>query len=647
MSIVSAQGLGKYYGAQDVFAGLEFAIAHGDKVALVGPNGAGKTTLLRLILGLEEPTAGSVHRARGLRTGYLPQTPEFPSQQTLYGEMLSVFAALQEQQRALEMLAEQMASAPNADELIARYAEAEHKFDLAGGYTYEHRIRRVLSGLGFGPDAWAWPISVLSGGQVTRALLAKLLLQEPDLLVLDEPTNYLDLEALEWLESYLQEWPNSLLVVSHDRYFLNKVVSRVWELNHGRLEFYRGNYSSYVLQRQERMARRLEEYRKQQEAIAQTEDFIRRYKAGQRSKEARGRETRLERLERLEAPQANRQMRLRMSATLRAGDNVLSSNGVVIGYEAKPNAAEGGAEAYQHVLFRSGPFLLQRGQRVALLGPNGSGKTTFLRTILGQVKPLAGHIRIGASVRIGYLPQSQEHLSGDKTVLDHILAAGKLEIEQARNLLGRFLFSGDDVFKPTRILSGGERSRLALALLSLQDPNFLLLDEPTTHLDLESQEVLQEVLANFGGTMLFISHDRYLVDALATHVWVIHDGNMRQFKGNYSEYMQAIAQEEAERQQKLAEAPSAKAYEERRRRERQIQRAEREQAQRIEALEAEINRLEQQLSNLTGLIELASARQDLARLRLLSSEYQQLEATLARNMEEWERQTSARPLQID
>lgn len=647
MSIVSAQGLGKYYGAQDVFAGLEFAITHGDKVALVGPNGAGKTTLLRIILGLEEPTAGSVHRARGLRTGYLPQNPEFPSQQTLYSEMLSVFAALREQQRALEMLAEQMASTENTDELIARYAEAEHKFDLAGGYTYEHRIRRVLSGLGFGPDAWTWPISVLSGGQVTRALLAKLLLQEPDLLVLDEPTNYLDLEALEWLESYLQEWPHSLLVVSHDRYFLNKVVSRVWELNHGRLEFYRGNYSGYVLQRQERMARRLEEYRKQQEAIDQTEDFIRRYKAGQRSKEARGRETRLERLKRLEMPQSNRQMRLRMSATLRAGDNVLSSNGVVIGYEAKPAVAESGAKAYQHVLFRSGPFLLQRGQRVALLGPNGSGKTTFLRSILGQVKPLAGHIRIGASVRIGYLPQSQEHLNGDKTVLDHVLAASKLEIEQARNLLGRFLFSGDDVFKPTCILSGGERSRLALALLALQDPNFLLLDEPTTHLDLESQEVLQEVLANFGGTMLFISHDRYLVDALATHVWVIHDGNMRQFKGNYSEYMQAIAQEEAERQQKPTGTPSVKAYEEKRRRERQIQRARREQAQRIEALEAEINRLEQQLSSLTSLIELASAKQDLARLRLLSSEYQQLETMLAKSMEEWERQTGVCPLQMD
>ena len=640
MSIVTGQGLGKYYGAQDVFADVEFAIARGDKSALVGPNGAGKTTLLRIILGLEEPSLGHVQRARGLRIGYLPQRPVFPSEQTVYGEMLSIFAALRAQQRELQALAEEMAAADDPSELMQRYAEAEQRFDLAGGYSYEERMARVLGGLGFSADMFCWPIAVLSGGQVTRALLAKLLLQEPELLVLDEPSNYLDLEALEWLEGYLGEWPQSLLVVSHDRYFLDKVVTRVWEMNHGRLGTYRGNYSSYVVQREAHMERLRREYEEQQEQVARTEDFIRRYRAGQRSKQARGRETILERTERVAPPPPTRQIQLRMSSTLRAGDHVLMSEGASIGYETRPESGGTASPAEQHTLFETGEFLVERGQRVALLGANGSGKTTFLRTILGQVEPLAGRIRLGASVRIGYLPQTRDWLDPGKTILEQILAADdKMAVAQARHLMGRFLFSGDDVYKPISTLSGGELSRVALAILTIRGANLLLLDEPTTHLDVESQEVLQSVLTRFSGTILLVSHDRYLMDALATHLWVIEGGRLRQFEGNYSAYVQALEREcERERVVRAEESgrPPAAAQRDERRRERQAERIVRQRAQRTTVLESEIARLEGELNTVAGLLELASSSQDLERVRSLSQEYQRLGATLAERMHLWE-----------
>jgi len=655
MSIVFGLRLGKYYGAQDVFADVDFRVARGDKIGLVGPNGAGKTTLLRIILGLEDPSEGSVHQARRLRIGYMPQEPVFSSQQTLYDEMLSVFGTLRRQEQDLLALAEQMAVAKNPGQAMARYAAAEQRFELAGGYTYENRIRRVLSGLGFRPEAYGCPIALLSGGQITRALLARLLLQEPELLLLDEPSSHLDLQALEWLESYLRDWPHSLVAVTHDRFFLDKVVSRVWELNHGRLEVYRGNYTSYAAQRRERLTRRLRDYQEQQEFISKTDEFIRRYRAGQRSKEARGRQKRLSHLERVERPREHRRMRLRLSAELRSGNNVLMSDGALIGYRTRPEAAHddgassrgpGGASPERLVLFDTGPFLMRRGQRVALLGPNGSGKTTFLRTIVGDIEPLGGRLRLGASLRLGYLPQRQDWLDARKTALEQLLDLSELQAEQARALLGRFLFSGDEVFKKIGSLSGGERSRLALAILTVRGANFLLLDEPTTHLDLASQEILQEVLVNFGGTILLVSHDRYLLDALATRVWVIDGGRMRQFEGNYSSYTQQLAREaeesarEGERDRSpvgpSTTQPSCTTQHRHRSAERDAQKRD----ERTEALEAEIGRMEQRLAAIAGLIDRASARQDLARVRSLSSEYQQMQAALAERYGEWEQVVS-------
>lgn len=634
MSLVTAHGLGKYFGAQDVFSDVELSIARDDKIALVGPNGAGKTTLLRILMGLEEPSAGQVHRSRDVQFGYLPQHAEFASQQTLHGEMLGVFEGLRSQQHDLQTLADAMAAESDDADLLARYAEAEHRFDAAGGYTYEQRIERVLSGLGFRCESYPVPVSVLSGGQVTRALLAKLLLQEPTLLILDEPTNYLDLRALEWLEDYLQSWPHALLVVSHDRYFMDKVVSRVWELSHGALKSYRGNYSAYLVQREAQIKRQTIEFEQQQQVIAETEEFIRRYKTGQRSKEARGRETRLNRLERVELPPQERAMQVRLSTPLRSGDKVLMSDGAQIGYVSslagEPSAAQ------EHVLLETGEFLVQRGQCVALLGPNGSGKTTFLRAILGESATLSGRIRVGASVRLGYLPQNQQWLDERKTVLEHVLDASRLQIDEARHLLGRFLFSGDEVFKQVSCLSGGERSRLALALLTLRGANVLLLDEPTTHLDVESQEVLQQVLQRFEGTILFVSHDRYLVDALATHVWVIEEGRLRQHEGNYSEYVLAAQQERQATGREASRRTVGAEYEERRRQERQIQRHARRRVERVQSLESEIDRLEEQVRHIASLIDLASSSHDMARVHALGLEYQQVQAALAGRLVEWE-----------
>jgi ATP-binding cassette subfamily F protein 3 len=627
MTILTANDLAKSYGAQDVFWDVSLQISRGDKVALIGPNGHGKSTLLRLLAGLDTPTAGRVHRARGLRIGWLPQHPDLPGECTLYDEMLTVFADLQAQQAELRELEQAMAGPAQREWTLARYGQVQTRFDMAGGYTYESRIRRVLGGLGFQEEEHQRPISHLSGGQKTRALLARLLLEEPDLLLLDEPTNYLDLDALEWLEGYLIEWAGSLVVVAHDRYFLDKVVSRVWELAFGWLEEYPGNYSRYVELRAERMARRLAEYQTQQEHIQKTEEFIRRYKAGQRHKEARGRQKRLERLERLERPRELRTMRLSMPAASRSGDLVLTTRELVVGH----HIGDGDLR-----LFSCPDLDLRRGEGAALIGPNASGKTTLVRTILGQLPPLVGEVRLGASLRVGYLAQAvgEDGLDQKRTILDEILDVENLPLEKARGFLGRFLFSGDEVFKPISELSGGERMRVALAKLTLTRPNFLVLDEPTTHLDIASQEVLQEVLSEFDGTILFVSHDRYLIEALATQVWAIEGDSLHVHQGRYSEYI-------AERARRSGEGPEERAEsggrEEKRRREERSERRERERrARRMVELEDAIAALENRLAALAGDLTAASAAQDVARLTDLGTEYAQVEEKLRRLVAEWE-----------
>jgi ATP-binding cassette subfamily F protein 3 len=633
MSLLTANSLAKSYGAQDVFWDVSLQISRGDKVALIGPNGHGKSTLLQLLAGLDTPTAGRVHRARGLRIGWLPQHPGLPGERPLYDEMLAVFADLQAQQAELRELEQAMADPARREGALARYGQAQTHFEMAGGYTYESRIRRVLGGLGFREEEHQRPISHLSGGQKTRALLARLLLEEPDLLLLDEPTNYLDLAALEWLEGYLIEWPGSLVVVAHDRYFLDRVVSRVWELAFGQLEEYPGNYSRYAGLQAERLARRLAEYQAQQEHIQKTVEFIRRYKAGQRYREARGRQKRLDRLERLERPRERRTMRLSMQAASRSGDLVLATNELVVGYHADNG----------DLRLCSCPDLdLRRGERAALIGPNGSGKTTLVRTLLGQLPPLAGEARLGASLRVGYLAQAvgDDGLDPERTILDEILEIENLPLEKARGFLGRFLFSGDEAFKRIGALSGGERMRVALARLTLTKPNFLVLDEPTTHLDIASQEVLQEVLSEFDGTILFVSHDRYLIEALATQVWAIEGQSLHVQRGRYSEYIaeRAKREEPGEREEpgSLSRAESREREEKKRDEERSEKRERERRARRLAELEGAITVLENRLAALAGDLTAASAAQDVARLTELGTEYAQVEGELRRLVAEWE-----------
>ena len=620
MSVIVAANLAKYYGAQDVFSGISFQIGHGDKIALVGANGVGKTTLLRIVAGIDGQTSGSLSSAKGLRIGYLAQRSDLKRGRTLYEEMDDVFVDLHGQQERLHELEGQMADPARRGTALERYGELLQRFELAGGYSYEHRIKRVLSGLGFDQPEFHQPLTLLSGGQRTRAQLAKLLLLDPDLLLLDEPTNYLDLKATEWLEEHLAQWQGSFIVVAHDRYFLDKVVNRVWEMGFGALEKYHGNYSHYVMQRADRQRRRQAEYEAQQEHIASTEDFVRRYKAGQRSREAKGREKRLKRLKLVERPRHQRTMKLELASRVRGGNNVLITRGLAVGYRAP--------------LFSAPNLLLLRRERVALLGPNGCGKTTFLKTILDEVPPLDGQVKLGINVQVAYFAQGHENLHENKTILDEILALKDLPLVKARGFLGRFLFSGDDVFKPIAQLSGGERGRVALAILALQGANFLLLDEPTNHLDIQSQELLEQVLRDFEGTILFVSHDRYFVDAVATQVWAVEGRQLGVYVGNYSAYLDQVQTARAQ----AGAAPPARARI-RAHREQDGQKQAEKALRRLEArrteLEQKIHRLETTLSTLTRELELASRALHVDRVSDLGREYETVQAQLQHCLEEW------------
>ena len=625
MSLIIATEIGKYYGSNDVFSHVSFRVEPGDRIGLVGPNGEGKTTLVRIIAGLESPTSGRVERRRGVRIGYLPQDSPELGEQTLWEMMLEGVSDLLRMEEDLASLAERMAAGD--EEAMHRFSALQEEFERRGGYTYEARIRTVLNGLGFRPEQYTMPASHLSGGQRTRALLARLLLEAPDLLILDEPTNHLDIAAVEWLEGWLSEFPGSLLVIAHDRYFLDKVTNRIWELSFGRLETYRGNYSAYLRQREERFRARMKLWEQQQEYIRRTEEFIRRNIAGQRSKEAQGRRTRLQRFletEAIERPREPRRIRVRITPRLTSGDIVYQTHDLVVGYDP------------QRPLLYVPDVTVRRGERIAIVGPNGTGKTTLLRTLLGELEPLSGAVRRGTGVRVGYISQTHAELDPEKTVLDTILAARRhLEIEEARTLLGRFLFHGDDVFKKIRELSGGQRTRVVLALLAVRRPNTLLLDEPTNHLDIPSQEVLQQVLQEFPGTILFVSHDRYLIQALATHVWAVEAGTLYPLLGGWEDY---VRWREARREPPSRPGSRSSTHEvwEQRKVERRMRKARERLQARREEIEAAIARLEERLAILGDAIGEAGEAQDVERVHHLSEEYGAVQRRLDALWKEWE-----------
>lgn len=629
MAILTVSNLGKSYGAVDIFDGLSFNIPHQARIGLVGPNGVGKTTLMRVLVGEEKPSEGLLQVTKGLRIGYLPQNARLESQHTLWDECLTVFSDLIKRQQTLRTMETEMGQRQETD-LIQTYGRLQDEFERLGGYLYETKIRQTLAGLSFKTEDLNRPLQQLSGGQRTRALLARLLLESPDLLLLDEPTNHLDIAAVEWLESYLKDWTGAVLIVSHDRYFLDQVTDRIWEMT-PQLETYRGNYSAYLQQREERYARRLAEYESQQEFIQKEEEYIRRNIAGQNTRQAQGRRRRLERMVNeakiTPPPTLRRQMRLQLEPVGRSGNLVLKTNDLEVGY-----ADEG------QPLFRAPDLLLERKECAAIIGPNGAGKTTFLKTILAQIPPFSGQVELGASLEIGYFAQAHEDLDPEKTLMAEIEAAapGK-RMGEIRDYLAKFLFSGEDVFKTVNLLSGGERGRLALAILGLRGANLLLLDEPTNHLDLPSQEVLQAMLADFNGTILLVSHDRFLIDALATQIWNVNAGEkkLEVYQGSYSEY-KLYQQTQAEQQETLKQPSKTQTVPAKNTTSNQgLSKNERQRLEiKMKDLEARIIQLEEDLKNLA--LKLQNPPGDGKLVQQLGLDYQQTQDQLGEIMEQWE-----------
>ncbi len=648
MSVAVITDLTKSYGAELIFSGVSFRVDARDRIGLVGPNGAGKSTLLNLLAGRLEQDGGSIALAQGITVGYLPQVADFHPERSLTDEMRAVFAHVHAWERELADLAAQMSDPATLDSpddytaLLERYADLQARFEHAGGYTIEPRVRQVLDGLGFTREQQEAPASQLSGGQQTRAALGRLLLLEPELLLLDEPTNHLDLAALEWLETYLMAWPGAVIVVSHDRYFLDRVTTRTIEIAHQRAELYPGAYSRYVEMRAERLERWRKDFEAQQGHIAHTEEFIRRYKAGQRAKEARGRQKQLDRLERIERPPTEDKLKFRLGAAIEPGQIVLTTEKLVVGY---PEGGNGPALRVQVA-----DLNVSRSARIGMIGPNGSGKTTLLRAIVGQTQPLEGRLTLGRNVQVGYYAQTHENLNLSATLLDEIRSVSHLSEEGARSYLGRFLFTGDDVFKQVGALSGGERSRVALAKLTLQGANTLVLDEPTNHLDLPAREALEGILREYDGTLIFVSHDRYFVDALATTIWSLENGEVSVYDGNYSRFRARRAQLEAAAQQAQArEAAQASARtivanqsatnnggaghtSGGRRGKRGAEPATRT----VEQLESEIGEHETRLTALEADLASASAASDVERVTELGTAYEREKALLDELYMEWQ-----------
>lgn len=615
MALVQLEGVEKRYGDHVVLTGITLQIGRGERIALIGDNGSGKSTLLKLIAGLEEPSRGKIVRARTARIAYLPQEPSPPltPSRTLFEEMLQAFAHLRRQEEELHRLEEELACSPHSADadLLLRYDSLREEFERAGGYRYESEIRRVLSGLGFKPEDWERPLAQLSGGERARAALAGLILQRPELLLLDEPGNHLDFVALEWLEEYLSSWEGSYLLVSHDRLLLDRLAEKTWELAGGKLYKYRANYSKYLELRRAWEERQLKLHEQQQAQVEKMEEFIRRVRAGQKHKQAKDREKKLARLKPVELPPPRRRPHFSFGLGRTSGQEVLKLKGLIVGYPERE-------------LFHCPDLILRRGRRVALIGPNGSGKTTLLRTILGEVPPLSGEVELGHHVELGYFAQIQE-FAEEKTVLEAILEGRPQQtVEEARTFLGRFLFSGEEVFKRLGELSGGELSRLALARLAQIQGNLLLLDEPTNHLDIGSQEVLQEALERYEGTVLFVSHDRYLIDRLATEIWEIRDGELEVYEGDYAYYRRrredkpVVEPQPAPRRTRGRERPS-----------RPREECEAELLDRAAALEEELARLEQELAE-------ASYAQDLRRINELHASYREKRGELEKILKEWE-----------
>ena len=638
----------KSYGTQDVLRGTSLQVNPGEHVGLVGRNGAGKSTIFRLVRSDETADRGDVVRARGVKLGLLDQHVHFKPGSTVHESALAAFGRLQQIEHEMHELEHRMADAgDDLEKVLERYSDLQHEFELEGGFEYAARAEAILQGLGFDRDMWSLETEKLSGGQQNRLGLACLLLAAPDVLLLDEPTNHLDVNAVEWLEEFLQAYESAYVIISHDRYFLDRCCRRIIELENGRSSSYTGNYSDYLVEREERREAQQRAYDNQQQLIAKTEEFIRRNLAGQKTKQAKSRRKMLEKLERLDAVRPDQSSGdFRLQAIERTGNHVLTVTDVTIGYPDK-------------LLAVGISFILRRGECLGIIGPNGSGKTTFLKTILNKLAPLAGEVRWGTKVQIGYYAQQLDDLDDRNEIIMELrrVAPSSATAGELRSFLAKFLFTGDDVYKHVRDLSGGEKGRLALAKLIYSRVNVLVLDEPTNHLDIPSREALEEALDAYEGTIITISHDRYFLDRVATQILALNGlGSAEHYDGDYTEYhdwkvggspsippkaeqdnLVSVVAEPAAPVVEKAPPPKPKAPASTKPGVKVIKK--KKDARTPELVENEIAQAELRLNAISEQMGTPEVARDADRLIALNDEYQQTEALLKNLYEEWDRIT--------
>ncbi|MDU7552267.1 MAG: ABC-F family ATP-binding cassette domain-containing protein [Streptococcus parasanguinis] len=628
MIILQANKIERSFAGEVLFDNISLQVDERDRIALVGKNGAGKSTLLKILVGEEEPTSGEINKKRDLSLSYLAQDSRFESSNTIYDEMLHVFDDLRKTEKSLRQMELEMGEKTGADldKLMLDYDRLSEEFRQAGGFTYEADIRAILNGFKFDESMWQMKIEELSGGQNTRLALAKMLLEKPNLLVLDEPTNHLDIETIAWLENYLVNYSGALLIVSHDRYFLDKVATITLDLTKHSLDRYVGNYSSFVEQKEQKLLTEAKNYEKQQKEIAALEDFVNRNLVrASTTKRAQSRRKQLEKMERLDKPEAGtKSAHMTFHSDKASGNVVLTVEEAAVGYD-------------DQILSEPINLDIRKMNAVAIVGPNGIGKSTLIKSIVGQIPFIKGEARFGANVEVGYYDQTQSKLTPHNSVLDELWNDFKLTPEvEIRNRLGAFLFSGDDVKKTVGMLSGGERARLLLAKLSMENNNFLILDEPTNHLDIDSKEVLENALIDFDGTLLFVSHDRYFINRVATQVLELSEEGSTLYLGDYDYYLEkkaelealAAAQAEAEPASSTEEVTGNDYH-----LQKQNQKELRKITRRIEQLEAEMEELDQKIQDIT---ETMHSTNDAADLVQLQSDLDQLTVQQEAVMEEWE-----------
>ena len=627
MIILQANKIERSFAGEVLFDNISLQVDERDRIALVGKNGAGKSTLLKILVGEEEPTSGEINKKRDLSLSYLAQDSRFESSNTIYDEMLHVFDDLRKTEKTLRQMELEMGEKTGADleKLMQDYDRLSEEFRQAGGFTYEADIRAILNGFKFDESMWQMKIEELSGGQNTRLALAKMLLEKPNLLVLDEPTNHLDIETIAWLENYLVNYSGALLIVSHDRYFLDKVATITLDLTKHSLDRYVGNYSSFVEQKEQKLLTEAKNYEKQQKEIAALEDFVNRNLVrASTSKRAQSRRKQLEKMERLDKPEAGtKSAHMTFHSDKTSGNVVLTVEEAAVGYD-------------DQILSEPINLDIRKMNAVAIVGPNGIGKSTLIKSIVGQIPFIKGEARFGANVEVGYYDQTQSKLTPHNSVLDELWNDFKLTPEvEIRNRLGAFLFSGDDVKKTVGMLSGGERARLLLAKLSMENNNFLILDEPTNHLDIDSKEVLENALIDFDGTLLFVSHDRYFINRVATQVLELSEEGSTLYLGDYDYYLEKKAELEALAAAQ-AEAVPVSSTEEGTSNDYHLQKQNQKElrkiTRRIEQLEAEMEELDQKIQEIS---ETMHSTNDAADLVQLQSELDQLTVQQEAVMEEW------------